>query len=98
MGFRKHKTPYEMSIKVNIRRITAWRNDIADQIRVEKLNEVTEDYAREILNELGHLTCDQHPDRDSYITIIADRTHYIVVEKKFCCEAFEKKVGFKITH
>lgn len=87
-----------MSIKVNIRTLTPWRNDTADQIRVEKLNEVVSDYAQEIVNELGNVQCSKHPQQDSYITIIADRTNYIVIEKKFCCDEFEKKVGLKISH
>lgn len=85
-------------IKVNIRKLTPWRNDITDQIRVEKVNEVAEDYAREIVNELGKLQCSDHPDDDSYVTIIADRTHHIIVEKEFCCEEFERKVGLKISY
>jgi hypothetical protein len=85
-----------MSIKVNTRKLNAWRNDLADQIRVEKLNEVAEDYAHEIAKELGALKCPSHPGEDSYITIIADRAHYIVTEAKFCCCEFEKKVGLKI--
>jgi len=87
-----------MSLKVNVRKLTPWRNDVADQIRVEKLNEVAQDYAQEIVNELGHLQCGRHPEQPSYVTIIADRSHYIVIEKDFCCQEFEKKVGLKISY
>lgn len=85
-----------MSIKVNIRKLTAWHNDLADQIRVDKLNEIAEDYTQEILNELGNLQCKDHPGQDSCVTIVADRTNYIVIEKNFCCAEFEKKVSLKI--
>jgi len=85
-----------MSIKVHIRKLAAWHNDLADQIKVEKLNEVAEDFAQEIVNELGNLQCKEHPGKDSYVTIIADRTNQIIIEKKFCCQEFEKKVSLKI--
>lgn len=85
-----------MPIKVTIRRLTPWRNDLSDQIRVEKLNEVAEDFATEISNELGNLQCKEHPDETSYVTIVPDRTGSLRVEKKFCCPGFEKKVSPKI--
>ena len=61
-----------MSIKVTIRRLAQWRNDLADQIKVEKLNEVAEDFADEIRRELGNLQCKKHPDETSQVTIIQD--------------------------
>lgn len=85
-----------MSIKVNVRRLTAWHNDLPDQIRVEKLNEVAEDFANEIAHELGGLRCRHHPEDMSYITIIAHRNYSVVVQSKFCCAEFEKKVSLKI--
>ncbi len=85
-----------MSIAVNIRKLDAWQDDLADQIRVEKLNEVAEDYASEITHELGRLTCPAHPHQQSYITIVAHRTNFIVIEKQFCCTEFEKKINAKI--
>ena len=87
-----------MSIKVNIRMLTPWRKDAADIIRVEKLNEVATDYAQELANELGPLKCSHHPEQDSYVTVIADRANYMIIEKQFCCIEFEKKVGLKISH
>lgn len=85
-----------MSIKVKVRRLAQWRNDLADQIKVEKLNEVAEDFAAEITSELGNLQCKKHPDETSHVTIVPDRTGSIKVEKKFCCAEFEKKVAPKI--
>lgn len=85
-----------MSIKVTIRRLTQWRNDLPDQIRVEKLNEVAEDFAAEILRELGNMQCKKHPDETSHVTIAPSRTGSLRVEKKFCCAEFEKKVSPKI--
>jgi hypothetical protein len=85
-----------MSIKVTIRRLTAWRNDLPDQIRAEKVNEVAEDYAAEIESELGHMQCKIHPAAISHITVVADRTGALRIEKKFCCIEFEKKVSPKI--
>ena len=85
-----------MPIKVTIRKLTQWRNDLPDQIRVEKLNEVAEDFAAEIRSELGNMQCKKHPDETSYITIVPYRTGSVSVEKKFCCAEFEKKVAPKI--
>ena len=85
-----------MSIKVNVRKLSPWRNDLPDQIRVEKLNEVAEDFAREITHQLGDLRCSEHPDEVSYLTVIADRHHTMLVEKTFCCQQFEKIVSRKI--
>lgn len=85
-----------MSIQVNVRKLSAWRNDLPDQIRVEKLNEVAEDYAHEITQQLGNLKCRHHPDQTSYITIVPDRWQTMTIEKKFCCADFEKKVSVKI--
>lgn len=85
-----------MAIKVNVRRLSAWHNDIPDQIRVDKLNEVAEDFANEIAHELGGLRCAQHPEDISYITVIAHRNYAMVVQTKFCCPEFENKVSLKI--
>jgi hypothetical protein len=74
----------------------AWRNDLADQIKVDMLNEVVEDYATEVAKELGNLTCQIHPEEISTITIVPDRTHTMVINSKFCCPDFEKIVTLKI--
>ena len=85
-----------MPIKVNIKKLTAWSNDLADQIKVQKINEVAEDYAEEVRKALGTLKCPEHPRKISHITVVADRAHQITIEAKFCCPQFEKKVSLKI--
>lgn len=67
-----------------------------DEIKVDKINEVAEDFAKEVLDNLGGLSCKAHPDKISYIIIRADRTHTLDIRKKFCCPEFEKLVSLKI--
>lgn len=85
-----------MPITVHIKKLAAWQNDLPDQIKVEKLNEVAEDFAQEIKKELGSLQCQQHPEQVSHVTVIADRHNSMVIQKKCCCPEFEKKVSRKI--
>jgi len=85
-----------MPIQVITKKLAPWHRDIADQIKVEMLNQVTEEFAQEVKNELGKLNCPNHPDKISYITIMADRNNTIIIKKKFCCPAFEEKISVKI--
>ena len=85
-----------MAIQVITKKLTPWHNDLPDQIKVEMLNEVAEEFAREVKKELGKLKCENHPMEVSYITVVADRTHNMIIEKKFCCPEFEQKVSVKI--
>lgn len=85
-----------MPIKVHIKKLSAWRNDLPDQIKVEKLNEVAEDFAQEITKEIGSLQCPQHPEQVSHITVAADRITSVMIQKKCCCTEFEKKISRKI--
>ena len=82
-----------MPITVHIKKLAAWQNDLPDQIKVEKLNEVAEDFAQEIKKEIGSLQCQQHPEQVSHVTVIADRHNSMVIQKKCCCPEFEKKVN-----
>jgi hypothetical protein len=85
-----------MPIRVTTKKLKAWHNDLADEIKVDMLNEVVEEYATEAQKELGKLTCKEHPRKISQLTIIADRINTMVIEKKFCCAEFEDKVSLKI--
>lgn len=85
-----------MSIKVKVKKLTARTDDLPDQIKVEKLNEVAEDFAAEVARALGNLKCKKHPAQMSQITIIAERTHTMIIKKKCCCAEFEKLVSPKI--
>ena len=85
-----------MSIKVRTKKLVARHLDLPDQIRVEMLNQVVEDYATEVLLALGNLTCSRHPDKVSRVTILADRAHTLIIKKKFCCLEFEKLVSVKM--
>gem|GEM_PF-4696277 len=90
------KEPFTMPIVVDVRTLEPWHNDVADQIRVEKVNEVAKDHAREIEAALGTLRCPDHPGQDSYITVVAGRINQISIEMRFCCSGFEKKVSLKV--
>lgn len=85
-----------MSIRVNTKKLTPWQNDLPDQIKVDMVNQVAEDFAAEVREELGELRCGKHPSKISTVTIIADRTNTMVIKKKFCCPDFEKKVSVKL--
>lgn len=85
-----------MAIEVHVKKLSAWQKDLPDQIKVEKLNEVAEDFAEEIMKEIGTLQCKQHPEQVSHVTVIADRLTSMVIQKKCCCPEFEKKVSRKI--
>lgn len=85
-----------MPIEVHVKKLSAWQKDLPDQIRVEKLNEVAEDFAEEITKEIGSLQCQQHPDHVSHVTVVPDRLASMVIQKKCCCPEFEKKVSRKI--
>ena len=85
-----------MSIKVKTRKLIARHSDLPDQIRVDMLNQVMDDFAGEVLLALGNLKCKKHPDKVSHVTIFADREHTLVIKKKFCCREFEKLVSVKI--
>ena len=87
-----------MPVSITTRKLTAWHNDLPDEIKVGMLNEVVEDYAAEAVTVLSHLTCPKHPQQTSHITIVADRNRSMVIEKKFCCPEFEHKVSLKLTH
>lgn len=94
--FYRQQTLLIMPIHISTRKLTARRNDLPDQIKVEMLNEVVEEFAREAKKELANLICKKHPDEISYITIIADRNNNMTLKKKFCCPEFDKKVSLKI--
>lgn len=85
-----------MSIKVKTKLLTAWHNDLPDQIKVEMVNEIAEDFATEIRNALGNLQCQAHPGKNSRITVVADRVNQVNLETRFCCAKFGKKVSVKI--
>lgn len=85
-----------MSIRVHTKKLTAWHNDPVDQIKVDMVNAVVEDFATEVRNELGKLKCSRHPSKTTTVTIIADRTNTMVIRNKFCCPEFEKKVSVKL--
>ena len=85
-----------MPIQVTTQKLTPWHNDAADAIKVAMLNEVAEEFAREVKRELSTIKCKSHPRRNSYISIIADRTQTMIIKTKFCCPEFEKQVSVKI--
>jgi hypothetical protein len=85
-----------MSIRVHTKKLAAWRSDLPDQIKVDMVNAVVEDFATEVRNELGKLKCPRHPSKVSTVTITADRVSTMVIKKKFCCPEFEKKVSLKL--
>jgi hypothetical protein len=85
-----------MSIKVKTNTLVARNADLPDQIRVDMLNQVAEDFAAEVLLALGNLTCKQHPDKLSHVIIFADRKHTLLIKKQFCCPEFEELVSVKI--
>ena len=85
-----------MPVSITTRKLTAWHNDLPDEIKVDMLNEIVEDFAAEATRALSELTCPKHPEQMSYITIVADRNQSMVIEKKFCCSEFEYKVSLKL--
>lgn len=87
-----------MAIRIEIKKLTPWKHDIADEIRVEMLNTIVEDYASEAGRQLANLKCPTHPRKISHIIIVADRKHTMTFRKKFCCPEFEKKISVKLLH
>jgi hypothetical protein len=85
-----------MPIQVKTQRLTPWHNDMADEIKVNMLNEVAEEFACEVREELSTLTCKCHPHKNSYITVIADRAQTTIVRTEFCCPDFGRQVSVKI--
>ena len=85
-----------MPLSIRIKKLSPWHHDLPDEIKVDMLNEVVQDYATEVVNALGDLYCPKHPNEMSFITIIADRVQSIIIEKKFCCPQFEEKVSMKL--
>jgi hypothetical protein len=85
-----------MPIHVTIKKLTAWRNDAADDIKVDMLNEVAKEFAVEAKKELAKMKCPRHPTRVSQISIIADRTKSMIIKTKFCCPEFGEKVSVKL--
>lgn len=85
-----------MPVSITTRKLTAWHNDLPDEIKVDMLNEIVEDFAAEAVKALSSLSCPKHPEQMSYITIAADRSRSMIMEKRFCCTEFEQKVSLKL--
>jgi hypothetical protein len=85
-----------MPLRITTKKLIPWHHDFPDEIKVQMLNEVVDDYATEVVNALGDLYCPKHPGEISYIIIIADRVQSMIIEKKFCCPQFEEKVSLKL--
>ena len=85
-----------MSIQIKTRKLLPRQRDLADQIKVDMLNEIAKDFAQEARSQLGDLKCEKHPAKVSYITIAADRTHTLIIRRKFCCPEFEKKISMRL--
>ena len=85
-----------MSIHIKTKKLSPRRTDLADQIKVDMLNEIMSDFAVEAKNQLGKLKCEKHPRKVSEITIAADRIHTMKIRRKFCCPEFEKKISAKL--
>lgn len=85
-----------MPLSITTKKLAPWHHDLPDEIKVDMLNEIVEDYAAEVIKALGDLYCPAHPHVMSYITIVADRVQSIIIEKKFCCPEFEQKVSLKL--
>jgi hypothetical protein len=85
-----------MPIQVRTKKLTPWKNDLADQIKVEMLNKVAGEFANEARSQLGKLKCERHPRTLSYITIAADRTNTMVIKRKFCCPEFKERISEKL--
>ncbi|MEX1240191.1 MAG: hypothetical protein WEB30_10750 [Cyclobacteriaceae bacterium] len=84
-----------MPIQVRTKTLSPWNNDLADQIKVDILNDIVEEFMKEARVQLGNLKCKRHPEKISYITITADRTHTMVIRRKFCCTEFKERVSRK---
>jgi len=85
-----------MPIQIHTKKLRPWQNDLADEIKVGMLNEMVDDFAREVTKGLGALNCRRHPDVMSHVTIVADRTETMVILKEFCCHEFEALVSLKL--
>ena len=85
-----------MSIVVEIQKLTPRQHDLPDEIKVDMLNEMAEDFAEEVAKALGELKCDRHQDEVSHIIIIADRNHTMSIRKKCCCDDFEKLIDHRL--
>lgn len=85
-----------MAIQINTVKLAAWQNDLADQIKVEMLNEVAVQFASEVKKALENAKCQKHPDQISYVTIVPHRKKNMIIKTKFCCPEFDKKMSVKI--
>lgn len=85
-----------MAIRIEIKKLTPWQHDLTDEIKVEMLNTIVEEYASEAAKQLAKMKCPTHPKKISHITIIADRQHTMIFRKQFCCPEFEKKISMKL--
>lgn len=85
-----------MPIQVRTEKLSPWKNDLADQIKVDMLNEVVEGFAKEAHVQLAEMSCDYHPDKISYLTIAADRKTTMLIRRRFCCRKFSQKISVKL--
>ncbi|MGC1244328.1 MAG: hypothetical protein WA874_22245 [Chryseosolibacter sp.] len=85
-----------MPIQVRRKKLNPWHNDLADEIKVDMLNQVVCDFTSEAKNELEKMECPKHPNTLSYVTIIPDRMNVMIIRKKFCCPEFEEKISVKL--
>jgi len=85
-----------MPIQIKTKKLSPWNNDLADQIKVDMLNRVVDEFAKEAKVQLSKLTCDKHPDKISHITIAADRQNTMLIRRRFCCNRFSQKISVKL--
>lgn len=85
-----------MPIRIKIKKLKPWNNNLADQIKVDMLNIVVEDFAREAQRQLSEFFCEHHPEKVSYITIAADRKNTMLIKRRFCCRKFAQKITAKL--
>ena len=85
-----------MPIRIITKKLSPFRNDLADQIKVEMLNEVVDEFSREARVQLGKLKCEHHPTKISTLTVAADRARTLVIRRKFCCPEFGDRISKKL--
>lgn len=82
-------------IKVYIEKLPEPR-DPFDAINIEILNAIVEETAEGIRRDIATVKCQNHPDQDSILRIIADEREALRFDKSgFCCQEFANQFSFE---
>lgn len=85
-----------LKVKTSLIRLSGQNNALLID-RAHVANEEAKVLAAELREQCRHDGCDEHPDEQSSITVVAQwNGHSIVCKDDFCCEAHAAKYEFNI--